>query len=331
VGPDDDPDALVRAFGSFALAASIDQPGVRFFGDRTGALAYVERRIGGRRSRIVLGDPLAPRTSWDDLVGHFLLASDSVTFLNAGEALSRVLVRNSLYANNIGWEAVLELDGYDLGGSKKQNIRNAVRRCSAAGHDVVEVRLDGPEPDEDKTWAALAAISRDWLRRRGGNRPENRLVTRPFGRANRYQRIFAMVDAAGRPVHFVTLDEMWSDGRVIGYHSNINRGLEDAPKNSDYALHAAIIEVLQAEQVELLSLGLCPSFEATTLGRSANVFMSLALKSAMRRGRSVYNLEGITAHKAAYGLTRRDPVYVCTQNPWPAVDVFGVFRESRYI
>lgn len=321
----DDIDGYLRKFGSFSLAASADQPGMSYLGDDAGVIAFSELEYAGRRTRVCLGEPLAPPELWPGFVQRLAACSDNLVFLNVGEEFCRVLSAAGMFVNSLGWEAIIDLDGYRFDGPKKQNIRNAVRRCDVQGYTVFEAELD------DRTWLELDSVSQDWLSRKGGSRPENRLLTRPFMRGNRYQRIFAMRDPEGRLVHFLTIDEIWRDGSLVGYHSNINRGLETAPKNADYAIHAYIIEVLRQEGREFLSLGLCPDFGWRQFGKHANPYTTLALDLSRRYGRSIYHLDGITRHKSAFCPTRRRPVYVSTQNPWPLTDVLGVFRNSNFI
>lgn len=316
----------VVAFGSFSLAASADQPGMRYIGEKTAVIAATELRFRGHRRVLCLGDPLAPREEWSGIARRVLNSARDAVFLNVGEEFAQILAREGLFVEGLGWEAILDLQAYDLAGPKKQNIRNAIRRAAAAGLVVEEVLVD---VDED--WLALDAVSQDWLRRRGGRRPENRLITRPFLRRNRFQRVFALRDEKGVPIHFVTVDEMWEGGEVVGYHSNINRGLERSPKNADYAIHGHIIDVLRAEGVRSLSLGLCPELGVRRFGKKGNVYTALALDTAERFGSRLYNLHGITAHKAEFRPTVRRHVYLATRNPWPADDLLAVCRASNLL
>ncbi|MFV2144868.1 phosphatidylglycerol lysyltransferase domain-containing protein [Isoptericola sp. G70] len=322
-----DLDQHVRRYGSFSLAASVDQPGMKVFGDGDGVIAFMEVRSGSRTLRVCLGEPLAPEEAWERLVRRFLGASSGVVFLNVGEQLGKLLTREGMYLNPLGWEALLDLGGgYDLSGPKKQNIRNAVRRATSLGFSVTEV-----DEDDDAAWAQLHRVSQDWLVRRSAGRPENRLVTRPFMRRNSHQRVFALRHADGRVVHLVTIDAMWREEKVVGYHSNINRGLEDAPKNADYVIHAALVDRLREEGVPVLSLGLCPDLGATPAGRKSNLYTTFAMDLVRRYGTGVYNLEGIERHKAEFRPSSRRPVFVAAQEPWPAADVLGIFRASNLV
>ncbi|MDN5855469.1 MAG: phosphatidylglycerol lysyltransferase domain-containing protein, partial [Actinomycetia bacterium] len=199
------------------------------------------------------------------------------------------------------------------------------RRCAGAGYQIVEAELD------DVTWLEIDQVSQQWLTRKARRRPENRLITRSLLRGNRYQRIFLMRDASGRLVHLITLDEIWQDEAVVGYHSNINRSLESSPKNADYAMHAFIIETLQREDVARLSLGLCPEMGLRETDRRANSYLSLGLDLSRRAGRQVYNFDGITQHKEAFCPDQRRPIHVATQNPWPVIDLLGVFQACSLI
>lgn len=318
--------ALIRRYGDFSLAASIDQPGIRLFGNADGAIAFKEMRSGGHFLRCALGDPLAPAEDWPELVARFISETPNVVLANVGEQLGALLSRNRMYLNQLGTEAILDLKGgYDLSGKKKQNIRNAVHRAAADGFRVDEI-----SPEDDNGWEQIHLISHQWLHRKGRGRPENTFITRPLLRRGRFQRIFVMRHSGGRIVQFLTFDEMWRDGKIVGYHANINRAADEAPKNADYVAIARMIELAQDAGIPSLSLGLCPS-SAPTAGKYANLYTDVFWRMARRHGGRIYAFEGITQHKEEFRPTIRRPVFVATQEPWPMADIFGVLKASNLI
>ncbi len=202
---------LLRQFGDFSLAASVAQPGMKFHGTPDGGVFFAEWKRQRRSMRFVLGDPIADQADWPALIDGFLLQSEDVVFLNIGEVLAKFLTERGFYRNCIGWEALIELEAYDFSGPRKQNIRNAVRRCESNGYIVEEA---GPETE---VWLEIDRVSQDWLARKSISRPENRLITRPMLPYNQGQRIFLLRDDDGRVVHFVTFDEFHRSGELVGY------------------------------------------------------------------------------------------------------------------
>ncbi|GAB3085984.1 DUF2156 domain-containing protein [Nocardioides zeae] len=317
---------LVRRYGDFSLAASTDQPGIRLFGDADGVIAYRQLRKKAHTLNVALGDPLADPDRWGELARGFLAATANAMLVNVGERFGQLLTNEGLYLNPLGWEAILDLSGgYDLSGSKKQNIRNAVSRATAAGYRVDEV-----DEGDDEAWARLHRLSHSWLTRRSRGRPENALITRPLQRRGRHQRVFVLQDVEGTAVQMLTLDELWRADEIVGYHANINRDGEGAPKNADYVIIAHLIDLLRAHQVPVLSLGLCPTTYAGA-DRRRNLYSDLFLHVARREGRSIYNFDGLTRHKEEFRPTHRRPVYVAGQEPWPMHDIFGVLKVSNLV
>lgn len=317
---------LVRQYGDFSLAASTDQPGIRLFGDADGVIAYREVRMGAHTLHVALGEPLADPERWQELARGFLSMASNAMLVNVGEQFGRLLTREGMYLNSLGWEAILDLsEGYELTGPKKQNIRNAVSRATAAGYRVVEV-----DADDDETWAGLHRLSHDWLARKGGGRPENAFITRPLQRRGLHQRVFVLQEGEGTAVQLLTIDEMWRAGELVGYHANINRDADDAPKNADYVIIAHLVDLLRAHDVPVLSLGLCPSASAT-IERKRNLYSDIFLHLARSHGKSVYNLDGLTRHKEEFRSTHRRPVFVASQEPWPMHDILALLRVSYLV
>ncbi|MBR0838850.1 DUF2156 domain-containing protein [Bradyrhizobium liaoningense] len=316
---------LVRKYGDFSLACSLAQPRLRFHGDEYGGLCYDEHKSYGNATRLVLGEPLADAERWERILVGFLNQSEDVVFLNVGETFARILKRYGFYANCIGWEALLDLTTYEFSGPKKQNIRNAVRRCEANGYTIQEV-----EPTSEE-WLEVDSVSQDWLSRKSLSRPENRLITQPLLRANMGQRVFAMRDSRTEIVHFITIDEMWKDGTLLGYHSNINRGVATSPKNADYAIHAHIINQLKREKVGLFSLGLCPDMGWMRDSKSENIYLAIALLTGAKLGSGIYNLSGISTHKAAFRPDTKRPVFVATSRPWPIASLARTLSAMNLI
>jgi lysylphosphatidylglycerol synthetase-like protein (DUF2156 family) len=313
--PENDLKELLGQYGDFSLAASVAQPGMKFHGSSSGGLFYAERQTRRRSMRFVLGDPVADQSDWPALLDAFLLNSDDAVFLNVGEPLAKLLAEHGFYSNSIGWEALIELETYSFSGPRKQNIRNAVRRCENSGFVVEEA---GPSRD---VWLEIDRVSQAWLERKSVSRPENRLITRPLLPHSHGQRIFLLRDACGQVVHFVTFDEMHKGGELVGLHANINRGLPSSPKNADYAILAHVMERLKSERVRYLSLGLCPDFSFARNAKTENLYLYVCMEIGSKLGRGIYNLAGISQHKAEFRPEIKRRVFVSTRNPWPLPSV----------
>jgi hypothetical protein len=314
-------DSLVHKYGCFSLAGSVHQPGIKYFGDSSGVIAYAESGSFPNATWIALGDPLAPLSSWEELIRKFTIQVSDTAFLNIGQQAASILQKENFTINDFGWEGIIQLDEYTLDGPKKQNIRNAVRRIEKLGYKVDELSTD-------ENWNEISQVSQNWLRFRSSRRPENRLVTRPLMKRGRFQRLFGLWSPDGLLVHLVSFDEIWQEGSIIGYHSNINRSTDQSPKNADYAIHCHVMDVLRSEGISMLSLGLCPDFLDRSEGLEQNRYLSLTLSFAQRFGANIYNFGGIAEHKAEFRPTYKRRVFLAIQKPWPVSTVLAGLRFS---
>jgi phosphatidylglycerol lysyltransferase len=158
-------EAMVQKYGRTALArVTLFNDKSYFFGPGDMVIAYA---VSGRGA-MALGDPIGPPELVTATITAFLdfcakndwtpaFASTLPDYLDAYKAAG-------FDAVCIGYEAIINLDGFTLEGSGNKDIRNAVSRMERLGYKT-EIHLP---PLVDKLMQALREISVAWLVLRHG-------------------------------------------------------------------------------------------------------------------------------------------------------------------
>jgi phosphatidylglycerol lysyltransferase len=157
--------AIVQRHGRTALArATLFEDKSYFFGPGDTVIAYA----ASGRGAIVLGDPIGPPeqaaasiTAFRDFCAHNdwspAFASVLPDYLDAYRTAGFEKIC-------IGYEAIIDLEGFSLEGSENKDVRNAVSRMERLGYRA-EIHLP---PLEDTLMLSLQEISDAWLTLRHG-------------------------------------------------------------------------------------------------------------------------------------------------------------------
>lgn len=243
---------LFRQFGDFTIAwSTVVQPGLRYFGNDTGYLAFASKW----GIDFALGDPVAPPETHRDLINAFMESRRRLPcFVNCMESTARIVAENPrYYLNQLGIDTVLHLDEYDFRGKSKEPLRYAANWLARRGYQVQERDFQGLDPQQVK------ALSQKWRSTRTIKDREVGFLNRPLVLEDEPGvRKFFLFDADENLTGFVFLDPIWQDGRIVGYSTSIKRRDPAAPGYAEQGIMKHCIDVLKDEGIETVRLGLSP-------------------------------------------------------------------------
>ena len=290
----------LRQHGNFALAYSATfQPGLSYFGDEHGFLAY--KQVGS--TSFVLSNPLAPIDGCEDLIRRFVDERSDVCFWQASQPIARTLQKIGFSVNEMGTETQLDLARYDFDGPRKRNFRKAVKCAASSSYSIAERSIASLDRDE------LQTVSDRWRQTRGVKNREMTFLTRPAILDDEVDvRKFFTFDREGRLQAFAFFDPIYQAGKVVGYLCSAKRRLPEADELVGYALLHRAIRTFQQEGKAILSLGLSPLSGIEDRDLRCNRLLSFCLRALYNSrlfNRLVYPIRGFAAHKGAFGGSTR--------------------------
>lgn len=252
------------------------------------------------RYAVVLGDPIGPIDAAWQVFDRFLAACHASGLIPAVYQASAAS-RGHLHAVGlrsvlVGREAVLELSGFSLDGSRRANLRHTVTRARRGGIQI-EAHLDGLDIDaRERLLPALRAIDAAWTARVG---PQLGFTIGRFDpEALARTAIVVACEADGQPSAFATFLPTGVDG---GYALDLMRR---RPGGTPGAFEACVAEAafaLQARGATRLSLGLAP---LSGLSAASDVPEERMLARMADLARRWYNVDGLAFFKQKF-----DPVW----------------------
>ena len=302
--------ALLHRHGNFALAYSTAfQPGMSYFGDSNGFLAY--RMVG--RTAFVLANPLADPARCRTLLEEFVAAKKDVCFAQTSKATAEILSDLGFFVNDMGTETSLDLGTFDFHGPSKRNFRTAVKRFDAGGFTARESLLTDLDPGHAN------AVSEGWRRTRTTKRHELAFLVRPVVIADEPDvRKFFIFDPAGKPVAFAFFDPVFEDGVLTGYLSATRRRLPGTePLAGYYLLHSAI-EKFKAEGLKTLQLGLSPFHKIHDKDFNKNWLIRRSFRFVYTNAltnRLIYPFQSLAKHKDSYGGKQKQTYFAINTLP----------------
>jgi lysylphosphatidylglycerol synthetase-like protein (DUF2156 family) len=197
---------VLREHGNFALAYSATfQPGLEYFGDAEGFLAY--KQVGS--TAFVLSNPVAPTRGYEHLIRSFMKGRSDICFWQASRPVAKILEKIGLRVNEMGTETRIALGDYDFAGPRKRNFRRALNRAACCSYTIAERSVTSLNREE------LQTVSDRWRQTRGVKDREMTFLTRPAVLDNEVDvRKFFTFDHEGRLLAFAFFDprEMLSLG-----------------------------------------------------------------------------------------------------------------------
>ncbi len=285
----------LRRHGNFALAYSAAfQPGLEYFGDEEGFLAY--KQVGS--TAFVLSNPVAPSGRCEDLIRSFVDQRRDVCFWQVSRTVANILESVGFGVNAMGTETRLKLAGYGFDGPRKRNFRKALNRAAGRGYTVAECSVASLDRKELKT------VSERWRQTRGVKDREMTFLTRPAILDDEVDvRKFFTFDANGSLQAFAFFDPIYIGGQIAGYLCSAKRRLPEADALVGYAILHCAIRAFQDEGKAILSLGLSPLCGVADENLSSSRLMSFCFRAVYRSrlfNELIYPLQGFAAHKRAF-------------------------------
>lgn len=318
-------EALLRRWGDFTLAYSaVHQPGLRYFGDERGFIAY-RRQFG---CTLALGDPIAPPEERARLLEAFVRRFSLPTFVQVSPVTAALLAPMKFWINAFGTETRIELAGYSFDGKEKRNLRSAYNRVQSAGYSIREASF------AELDVAAIEALSLAWRKTRTVRRRESTFLNRPIVLADEPEvRKFFAFDADGRPAALGFFDPLFRDGEVIGYSTSFKRRDPKAEQKVGQAITRFAIETFQREGKEVLLLGLSPGADLLDdrfrHSRWTRLIFRFTYESRLYN-RFVYPLQGHAMHKRDFrGVSEQ--TYFASRSPLPNLRLLALLRACKLI
>lgn len=245
------------------------------------------------RSWIALFDPIGKDESREELVWRFAEnarqhGGRAVFYQVAVDNLS-TYIDVGLTAFKLGEEAVVDLAKFDLKGTKKGNLRNALNKSEREG---IVFEIISTE-DLPAAYAELESVSKAWLDER--NAREKTFSLGAFERDYVLQQPVAVLKRDGKIYAFANL--MLTEGKEQ-VAIDLMRFLPTAPNGTMELLFTRMLLHFKAEGYRAFSLGMAP-LSGLSDNPAAPLWHMLG-RAAYDHGEKFYNFHGLRAFKAKF-------------------------------
>jgi lysylphosphatidylglycerol synthetase-like protein (DUF2156 family) len=316
--------AMVRRHGDFSLAYSTAvQPGLHYFGDAEGYVAYGTKM----QYHFALGDPVADPSDRPGYIRRFVEAAGSPMFVQIGEATARVLAELGYRVNRLGVDTRLMLPGHDFSGKRNETVRYSERWLLKKGYTFADVDARGLFLDE------ITRLSENWRGDRVVKRWEMGFLNRPFPiHLGTDMRRFVLRGPDGELIALLDFDPLFTDGRIIGYTTAFKRKHVDASPHAEIGLTKFAVDSFRKEGVAVVTLGLSPLLALGSSGFAESAFWRNAFQAAYESSwvnQSRFNLQGQAAFKRRFhGI--EEPTYIAFRKG-SLLEMLGLLRLIKAV
>jgi phosphatidylglycerol lysyltransferase len=249
--------------------------------DHRAVVAYGE----AGRFAVMLGDPIGPERDGLAVLRSFVQASEvadhRVAAYQVSERWTAPFSSLGFRLIRIGSEAIVDLDGFDVSGSRRANLRHAISRARRGG---VRVEWFPKGPTDRRLREELRAIDEEWRRSRRG--PELAFTIHGFEAVHASATAVAF-EADGRPSAFATFQPTARSGWVL----DLMRRRRGTPGALEWCIAEAAM-ALAAGGARELSLGLAPLASRRPDGPiEERLIQAVAGSGLVRRAYDVRGLE----------------------------------------
>ncbi len=315
---------MLRQFGDFTLAYGIyAQPVISYFETDQGYLGYA-RKWG---YTFVLGDPVADKSDWSQIVASFMKSFRRPCFIQASQRLAEIVSQyKRYYVNEMGYDTLLHLGSYDFAGKTKEKLRYAANWLKRRDYEFKEFSGTAVPISQ------IESVSSQWRQTRTVKKREVVFLNRPLvAEHEKDVRKFFLLDRAGQLVSFAFYDPLYRDDQVVGYTTVIKRRRPDSPVYAETGLTKTVIEQFKAEGKELVTLGLSPLAGLSENSFKANPFLSFSWKRGFNAkwvNRFFYNLKGHAQFKNHFHGNRVQ-TYFCSPDLFNDLRMIAMLRLMR--
>ncbi|WP_237153507.1 bifunctional lysylphosphatidylglycerol flippase/synthetase MprF [Oryzibacter oryziterrae] len=243
------------------------------------------------RSWVALGDPVGAEEGQQELIWRFVeLAREHggrAAFYQASAEMLSFYADAGLSAFKLGEEAVVDLARFDLKGSKKGNLRNAMNKAEREGilFEVLPPEAVPAILDE------LQAVSVAWL----GDRKEKTFSLGAFDRDYMLRQPVAVLKRDGKIYAFANI-MLAGDKTEAGI--DLMRFVPSAPNGTMELLFTRLLLHYKQEGYAHFTLGMAP-LSGLSESPIAPLWHKLG-RAAFEHGSAFYNFHGLKAFKAKY-------------------------------
>lgn len=254
------------------------------------------QRYGG--SLIAMGDPVGPPEVARALIWRFREEADRLglrpAFYQVGEAYWQTYLDQGLTLVKLGEEAMVSLQGFQLEGRERAELRQAWNRGKRSGLSFRVL----PVGEIDAVLAELQQISQLWLEDKAGEEKGFSLGSFDLDYLRRFP--VALAEAGGRIVAFANL---WQAPAGHELSVDLMRHLPDAPKGTMDYLFIELFLWGSAQGFERFSLGMAPlsGLSQHRLAGRWNRFANLVA----RHGERFYGFSGLRRFKSKFSPSWR--------------------------
>lgn len=310
--------ACLKQFGNHSMSFSTMQPDMAYFEmPGIGYIAYAQ--YWGMK--FTLADPVCTPQHRELLLDRFVEQHPNAVFVQVTKPVVDYLHRRyGFYGTQFGSEMKIDLEVWNLRGSKKQIIRTAINQARNQG---IEIREGGFDHD-------VKRISEAWIRTRRCKNNEIRFLIRPmiidYREGTRY--FYAYLN--GEAVGFIFFDPLYLNGKVVAYVPNISRSSANFKQGLWYALMAHAMEVFKEEGISYLDLGLVPLMLDHGVEPQESRLLRTVMSVIRERMDFLYNFKGLEFAKSRF-QGRVEKTYCCHRSAMPAFAMTAMFRLTRII
>lgn len=273
---------------------------------------------------IVLGDPVGPQADQDEIISKIrTFCKDhewNLCFFQSSEKSLERFTEAGMHKINIGAEAVVDIENFNLVGPKKKDFRNRIRKLEKLGF-FTKVYKAGDIDAE--TFEKLKDVSDQWLDE--PNRIERSFSLGYFSPEYINEtEIMTVENDAGEIVAFVNFIPCYSEASI---NIDFMRKSKSGPSGvMDYIFVKAILE-LQERGFKRLNLGLAPM---SGLEKDNASFTENAVHSIFQKLSFLFNYQGLKVFKDKFA-TSWDTRYLIFENiqhlPGLALSIKKVLEE----
>lgn len=274
--------------------------------DGGAALAYAE--AGG--IRIAMGPPIGPKVAWRGVLEAFRKDAEEKALRPAVYSATPDLLPDLLdlgfRMEKIGENAILDLSGFSLSGSKREAIRRSRRKL--AERSGATFQLAEP-PHADRLIARLQTVSDAWLEANGAR--EKAFSLGRFERRFLNQCPIGVVEIQGRTVAFGSLltthDKSWAGIDLMRFDPNA------AVTNTMDFLLVELILWAKGEGFQRFDLAMAP-LSGLVQDDVAPLYARIG-QFIFERGERFYNFQGIRRFKQKFDPDW-EPRYIAAPGYW---------------
>jgi lysylphosphatidylglycerol synthetase-like protein (DUF2156 family) len=260
-----------------------------------GAEGYIAwKRAGG--TAVALTDPITCPEDASRLMDAFReqrrAEGDRVAVFGATGRFDKQMVSMGFRKNVLGYDSVLDVPSFSLGGNKMENVRRGVNHARRSGLEASELSDGGG--NATRPFSELHRICGEWLRIK--RTPELENVVWKLGHSPNPDIRYFVARSAGRIEAFATFNPIFPTG---DWYLDLTRRRADSPNGVLDFLLVEAIGVLRAGGARRLYLGMVP--EPDIHRQMAAGPASGLVGFATRFSDMFYPVEGARFFKSKYG------------------------------